>query len=571
MARGRPVVVGQVAFVLAYFAAGPLVAIAQTGQNSLGLKLGLPGIRLPGVVVTTPTSISLDRDGLAATLPGANVAGLITTTPTSASVSGKGAAVVLPGASVSNLATVSPASVNLSRNAAQVVLPGASVTGLATVTQTSISLDNKGANVVLPGANVADLLSVTPASVSLNGNGATVSLPGANVANLVAVAPAVVSLNKQGTTIALPDIDVAGASVVAGPVLNVSPVTLPASELLNQVSSAANLFAGMGSTQVFAPVEQMLASLAFGNDGPGMCTSAEASPLGPVQSADIWAWNSTVVGRTDHDGYQLNDRDGNTCGAPLPFQTLERAQLPGVLWDASSAFGLKKGTLHMGLSGGAVAADTQVKANAALRDSGIAQAGTTRLQSWSVGGFSLLTMDKWYAGSAFGGSWGRTESQNFVMGSDSDYDTSTFVAAGFVGSIVPLTDTVRLDVRGTLSYQRTVGDAHVDSLGVVYGDHVISAADAMLSGRLFGVFRQDGLTIRPFIQGGVAHHLSYGNNLEIGGIAFTLQEADTTIFAATGLDFEIDKTLQLSVGVRRDHSPDSDSVTGRFGFSLRLN
>ncbi|NJO32550.1 MAG: hypothetical protein HC869_04850 [Rhodospirillales bacterium] len=553
MARGRPVVVGQVVFVLAYFAAGLHAAIGQTGQNPQGLRLGLPGIKLPGVVVTTPTSISLNRDGLAATLPGANVAGLITTTPTSASLSGKGATVVLSGASVSNLATVSSASVNVSRNGAQVVLPGASVTGLATVTPTSISLDGKGA---------------------------TVTLPGTNVANLVVVTPTAVSLNKEGATIALPNIDVAGANVVTGPVLEIPgtipsggqpPVTLPASEVLNQASSAANLFAGMGSAQVFAPVEQMLASLAFGNDGPGACANSDPSPLAPVQSADIWAWNSTVVGRTDHDGYQLNDRDGNACGASLPFQTLERAQLPGVLWDASSAFGLKKGTLHMGLSGGAAATDTQVKANAALRDSGIGRAGTTRLQSWSVGGFSLLTTDKWYAGSAFGGSWGHTESQNFVLGSDSDYDTSTFVAAGFVGSIVPLTDTLRLDVRGTLSYQRTVGDAHVDSLGVVYGDHVISAADAVLSGRLFGVFRQDGLTIRPFIQGGIAHHLSYGNNLEIDGIAYTLQEADTTIFAATGLDFEIDRTLQLSVGVRRDHSSDSDGVTGRFGFSLRLN
>jgi outer membrane autotransporter protein len=145
------------------------------------------------------------------------------------------------------------------------------------------------------------------------------------------------------------------------------------------------------------------------------------------------------------------------------------------------------------------------------------------------------------------------------------------VVAGFVGSIVPLTETVRFDLRGTLAYQRTVGEAHADSLGIVYGDHVIEAADAILAARLLGVYQSGDWTIRPFLQAGVTHHLRYNNQLEISDVAFRLHEADTSVFAAAGLDFEINKALQLSVGLRQDYSDDYESVTGRLGFSARLN
>jgi len=516
-----------VALVLAYIA-GSDAAFGQTAHEPRGMKIGLPGLNIPGIVTTSPTSLDLSGKGLNATLPGISAAGLISTTPAAASLSGRGLSTTLPGISAAGLVTTTPASASLSRS---------------------------GVSATLPSANVAGLVSLSSASVTLNSSGLSATLPGANVADLVFLSPTSVSLTEKGTAVTLPNVDVGGKTLLSG----------------GQIAPIAQLFASIGSAEAFAPVEHLLNGLAFGDNASPGCTNAESSALEPLPASSIWAWNAGTFGSTDHDGYRVNSHNGASCGSTLPFQTTQRTVLPGVVWDASTALGLKQGTLHLGLSGGAMETNTQLSPTAALRDAGITQGGAARLRSWSVGGFSLLTADNWYAGSALGSAWGRTESQNFVLGSDSEYGTSTFVAAGFLGTIVPLTETLRFDVRGTLSHQRTVGEAHADSVGLVYGDHTIEATDAMLSGRLFGVFRQDEMTIRPFIQAGVTHHLSYSNQLEIDGIAFTLQEADTSVFGAAGLDFEISNTLQLSVGVRHDRSPDLESVTGRFGFSLRLN
>ena len=647
MARGWPVVVVQVAFALASIVAGSHVAFGQTGHSRPGIRLGLPGINIPGVVTTSPTSLNLGSQGLSAALPGVSAAGVVTTNPAALSLNEKGLNANLPGVSAAGLVKTTPGIVSLNDNGLKADLPGVNVArDLVSISKSAVSLNKEGLKADLPGVNVArDLISVSSSAVSLNKEGLKADLPGVNVArdlvsisksavsldkdglkadlpgvnvarDLVSISKSVVSLNKEGLKADLPGINIADTiaiskssvsldkeglkadlpGVIASDAVSLPSIpltinnkgasaklpdikvgdkslwSLPGGDVINHVSPITQLFANMGSAEAFASIDQLLNGLAFGNDAPSACaTVVDASTLGPLPTADISTWNALAVSRTDHDGYRISGENGASCGSTLPFQTVERTQLPGVLWDASSAFGFRKGTFHMGFSGGATDSDTQVRASAALRDAGIAQAGSNRLRSWSVSSFSLLTMEKWYAGSAFGGAWGRTESQNFVLGSDSDYDTSTFVAAGFVGTIIPLSETARFDVRGTLSYQRTVGEAHANSLGLVYGDHTIAAADAMLSARLFGVFRHDGMTIRPFIQAGITHHLSYNNYLEIDGVAFTMQEADTTIFTATGLDFEIDRTLQFSVGVRHEHSADSESVTGRFGFSWRLN
>jgi hypothetical protein len=582
MARGRPVVVIQVAFVLAHIEAGSHAAFGQTLHNPRGIGIALPGLNIPGIVTTTPTSLSLSGKGLNTTLPGVSAAGLLTTTPASVSLGGAGLSTTLPGISAVGLVTTTPASASLSRSGVSATLPSANVAGLASLSSASVSVNGGGLNATLPSANVAGLVSLSAASVSLNGNGLNATLPGANVAGLVSLSAASVGLNGNGLNATLPGVNVAGlvslSPTSAGLTDKGAAVTIPKVDATGQtivsggqVAPIAQLFASLGSAEAFAPVEQLLNGLAFGDDAPPGCTNTESSALAPSPAANISIWNAATFGRTDHDGYRVSAGDGASCGSTLPFETTQRTQLPGVVWDASTAFGLKKGTLHLGLSGGATETNTQIRPTAALRDAGITQGGAARLTSWSIGGFSLLTANNWYAGTAVGSAWGRVESQNFLLGSDSDYGTSTFVAAGFVGTIVPLTEALRFDVRGTLTYQRTVGEAHVDTFGMVYGDHTIAAADAMLSGRLFGIFRQGSLTWRPFVQAGVTQHLQYDNQLEVGGVNFIYQEADTSVFAATGLDLEISNALQFSMGVRQDYSRDSETFTGRLGFTARFN
>ncbi len=562
MARGRPFVIFQAALVLGCVASGSNVAFGQSVFDLTGgTKSNLLGISLQSVSGLTGGSSG-------------------------------GATVVLPGVTLGGLGTIAPASVNLSRAGASVVTPSVNLAGITAISPSSLGVSSSGVAVVTPGISVANLAAVTPASVGVSRNGIAVATPGVAVAGLASVGQATIGLSSAGVSVALPNVNVAGISVSAtplnvslagGPLLEVPAVavglgglgglTLPGGgigDILNQSTASTQMLANIGNAEAMAPVEQLLNGFAFGDPASeGGCANAGA--LTPLAGSNVWMWNASTVRSRDHDGYRVHSADGADCGSTLPLHTQEPARLPGFLWDASSAFRLKTGKLHRGFSGGATETDTQVKSSAALRDAGFSRAGSLQLRSWSAGAFSLLTMKHWYAGSAIGGAWGQADSQNFVVGSASDYDTTTYVAAGFIGTIVPVTETLRFDLRATLSYQRTIGDSHVDTLGLAYGDHTIQSADAALSGRLFGVFRHGDVVIRPFVQAGVTQHLSYDNQLTIDGVAYALHEADTSIFAASGVDFQIARTLQFSVGVRHEASEDFESWAGRIGFSARLN
>jgi hypothetical protein len=506
-----------VAFALTCILAGSGVAVGQTtGLNIPGLTLGtkgglavgISGLSLSGVVVTTPTSIGIGRSGISAVLPAVGVSSLITVSPTSIDVSGRGTTVVLSGVSVADLAAVGSTTVSVVGGKATVGLPGVSLAGLS--------------------------IATTPLGLDLSGQGPLIDAPAVTV----------------------------GISGLVG------------ATALGQVSPIAQLFADMGSAGVLGPIESLLSGLAFADiatSAPG-CAATDSGALAPLPVSNVWMWSASTLRSSEHDGFQVvKAGDGGECGSSLPTLALEQTNLPGMLWDASSALGLKRGTLYLGFTGGPGETDTQIKASAMLRDAGIARAGAVKLTSWSAGAFSLLTSDQWYAASAVGSAWGRTESRDFVLGAASDYDTSTFVAAGLVGTIVPLTDTTRFDLRGTLTYQRTVGEAHIDTLGIVYGDHTIEGANAVVSGRLFGIFQLGDAAIRPFLQAGATHYLHYDNKLAVDGVAFSLDQADTSLFVATGLDFEMSKTLQFSLGVRQDFSGDAEAFAGRFGLSARLN
>ena len=560
MARGRLFGIVQAAASLACIQAGSHGAWAQSVLNLGGTTSGLLGITL-----TSP--------------------------PKSAS---GGATVALPGIAVGGLVSVAPTSVNLSRSGATVITPGASLLGVASVSSGSAHLSGSGAVVVTPGASVANLANVTSATVSASGSGLAVVTPGVSLTGVASIGQGTIAVSGSGASVALPSINALGISVEAtplnvnlagGPLLEVPSISigvgglvslnLPGGglgEILNQTNTTAQTFAAIGSAQAMGPVEMMLNSFAFGDD-PSAGGCAAAGALTPLAGTKVWMWNASTVQSTSHDGYRVRGGDGDDCGSSMsmPVHTQETAQLPGFMFDASSALGLAPGTFRMGFSGGTTDTDTQVKASAALRDAGLSKASSLQLKSWSLGTFSLLTGKNWYAGSAIGALWGDAESVNFVAGSVSDHTTTGLVAAGFAGTIVPLNETTRFDLRATLSHQRTVGEAHTDSLGIVYGDHAIQSTDATLAGRLFGVFRDGDLAIRPFVQAGVIHHLAYDNTLTIDGIGYQLLEADTTVFAATGVDFELARALQFSLGVRHETNSDLESWAGRVGLTYRFN
>ena len=608
---------------------GP-VTVAPTTLNvgSGGASVAVPGISVGGVITTSPTSISASPSGVSATLPSANVAGVATVSPSTVAVSPTGASVTLSGANVAGVASVAPTSVSVAPSGVSATLPSATVAGVAAVSSGSLSVSGQGVSATLPGANVANVVTVSPTSVSVSNSGTSVVVGGASIAGgavsvgptslavsankltvvtpsvtagtLVTVAPITAGVSSSGTSIVVGGATIAGGAVSVGPTSlavgqnntgtnagtspaqadtgtssssssppNTTTTTTATQSAINQASPIVQLMGSTANAEAMAPVDQAISGLTFGDGASNSCAGLASAAFAPGSELNISAWNAASFGNGERE-YQVNS-DVPGCGSALSFQSLQRTFLPGTVVDASKAFGLKPGTLHFGFSGGQSESDTRVKATDAVRSAGFSDTGTTRLTSWSVGGYSLLTSNEWYAGTAVGMAWGQAQTENFLLASTSDYDTSGFVVASFVGKVVPLSDVMRVDLRGTLTFQRTVGEAHVDTVGVSYSDHVIQAADASISARLFGVFRDGDNVLRPFVQAGVTHHLRYDNRLEIDGVAYQLQEADTSLFTAAGLDFEMGRTYQFSIGVRHDYSPDQENLTGRIGFTARLN
>ncbi|NJO22027.1 MAG: autotransporter outer membrane beta-barrel domain-containing protein [Sphingomonadales bacterium] len=377
-------------------------------------------------------------------------------------------------------------------------------------------------------------------------------------------------INLPGITIVLPDLPVVGG--LGAGVLGV---------VLDQVSSVSQALSNTANQALLSPVQQILDNLTGGgspaasSDGPsGSSSAGGASGMAALPLSNLWMWNAVTFGTSGHSGYQFRAGSGDNVitGTTLEMRTNERSEMPGLLWDASTLVGLRPGTLHFGVNGGIAESDLDVRANSALRSLGLTQAGVGNLKSWSAGGFALLTTRAWYTGAAAGGSWGRAETENFVTGARSNYDGTSFTSALFAGTILPIvSDDVRLDLRATLGYQRTVGEAHNDTIGITYSDHIVETFDGSLSARLFGVVRLPSFTLRPYVQSGVVHRFHYLNELQIQGIDFSFDDADTSVFFAGGLDFDINSTLQLSAGIRHDHSPDYDSLAGRIGVLLKLN
>jgi hypothetical protein len=416
----------------------------------------------------------------------------------------------------------------------------------------TVNLPKEGLPIVsLPAGALPDLSLLDTAKLPQN-----LGLPKGNPLLLV---------NLPGASIVVPNLPKLAA--VGSGVLGV---------VLDQLAPVNHLFAAKTSLNLLSPVDQLINSLTAiddgGPNGPPAINQGQ-SPVEPLPIQNLWMWNAITFGSGSHGGFSYKAQYGDsvTTGTTLPIRSSDRAELPGLIWDATSEAGLKSGTLHFGLIGGVAESDLDIEGDAILKGIGITDAGWANLQSWSVGSFALLTTRTWYAGSAIGGSWGSSESENFVVGTRSDYDVSCFTSALFLGTIVPITDNIRVDFRGTLGYQRTVGEAHEDSIGIDYSDHIIESSNGSLSARLFGVIRDGDVTARPYLQGGVAHRFHYRNELQIADVDFTFSDADTSAFVAGGIDFEINRVLQLSIGARQDHSEDFDALSGRVGLLITID
>jgi hypothetical protein len=421
-------------------------------------------------------------------------------------------------------------------------------------------------NVVLPGVKLP--------IVSIIDGRPVIKLPDLPLPNLslVHIAGLPIDLHLGGDTLlvlSLPGISIALPNLSGVGALGSGVVGI----VLDQVSAVTQSLAGTSNSAALGPIQALIDGVGSGGAPSSNSAAMGGSGFAPLPLVNMWMWNSVTFGTSSHGGYQFRggEGDGAVSGSTLATRSNDWAEMPGVLWDASTVAGLRPGTLHIGLNAGIAETELSVKGNSVLRELGITQAGKANLRSWSAGGFALLTTRSWYTGAAAGGSWGKADTDNYITGAGSEFNGTSFTSALFLGTVMPVWDVVKLDLRGMLGYQRTVGDGHSDSIGIVYGDHTIENFNGTLSARLFGSFDVGGTILRPYVQAGVTHRFHYANELKIQGIDFSFDDADTSVFAAGGIDLDISQKVQFSVGVRHEHSPDFDNLVGRIGFIYKLN
>jgi outer membrane autotransporter protein len=73
------------------------------------------------------------------------------------------------------------------------------------------------------------------------------------------------------------------------------------------------------------------------------------------------------------------------------------------------------------------------------------------------------------------------------------------------------------------------------------------------------------------VQTGLSHRFHYENELNIDGESFSFDEADSSVFARAGLDFNVDNSTQAYLAIRGDASEDYRSVEGQVGVTFKLD
>ena len=126
-------------------------------------------------------------------------------------------------------------------------------------------------------------------------------------------------------------------------------------------------------------------------------------------------------------------------------------------------------------------------------------------------------------------------------------------------------------MRGGLNYLHASGDDYTDSIGSHYTDAHMEEFSGSVSARLFSVVRVEAFYVRPFVQGGLNQRFHYENEITIDNATFRFNDADTSVFARAGIDFDVDKSIQAYLSVRGDASEDMRAIAAQVGFTIKLD
>jgi hypothetical protein len=269
-----------------------------------------------------------------------------------------------------------------------------------------------------------------------------------------------------------------------------------------------------------------------------------------------------------HDGYSVASSFGPASGKGPEFEEDNYGLTIGTRFDGSEVFGAQKGSVTFGVLANYTHTDIDVGAVAPDLP-GNFKSGSVSIDSWSVGGYGMVTDGTRYGLVTVTGTFGSPETDN-AIGARADYGTFGFAASAMSGVLVPVGN-AKLDLRGGLNYIHASSDDYTDSIGSSYTDARMEEFSGSLSARLFGVMRVDEYNVRPFLQGGVNYRFHYENEITIDNAKFAFDDADTSVFGRAGIDFDVDKAVQAYLAVRGDASEDVTAIAAQVGVTFKLD
>ncbi len=332
------------------------------------------------------------------------------------------------------------------------------------------------------------------------------------------------------------------------------------------LSALGQTFATAGL--VASAVTQDIIAAALGGD-----LEPDSGGLSPIVAAGAGSTSSLFMvsgyKALSHDGFSVSSSFAPASGKTPSFDEDNYGLTVGTRFDGSEFFGAPERSVTLGLVGNYTRTDITVDAPAAFPE--FSKGGSAKVDSWSVGGYGLVTDGRTYGLLTVTGTYGSPETNSAVVPVSAEFDSFGVSTSAMAGVLVPVGDSTKLDLRGGLNYIRATSDDYRDSLGTLYTDGRMEEFSGSVSARLFTVIQGDAYNLRPFVQGGLTHRFSYENELKINSESFEFDDADTSVFVRAGVDFNIGDATQAYLAVRGDGSEDFVAIAAQVGVTFKLD
>jgi hypothetical protein len=368
-----------------------------------------------------------------------------------------------------------------------------------------------------------------------------------------------------GTSIELPDLPTATRELLGrNPETGAGLLLQQAAGLTQALNGAV---AGISGQIAGIALDLGLADLTGGGSGGGgALVNAPLVAGSPGQELSMFAVSG--VTRLSHEGYRASSALPGGNGMTPEFDETDIGLTVGLRWDASHHAGLDKGALTFGLIANYTHTEIDLGTTDVLAPF-FGRTGSADVDSFSLGSFGLITDGRKYGLVTVTGTVGAPQTENYVLGSTADYDTAGIAVSAMGGVLIPMGATT-LDLRGGFNFIRAAADDYADSAGIRFSDAELEEISGTVSARLSRLVKLEDGSFRPFIQGGMTQRLHYSNEVDVEGVTFSFDDADTTVFARAGVDFDIDRFLQAYVAVRGDASESMEAVAAQVGLTFKL-